>query len=241
MGALDARTEQQVARFAEQVQQALGARLLCLALYGSAAGDDWVGARSDVNLVVVVARVLLEVLDALAPVVAARPRVLALPLLLDPEYLDRARDAFPMELADLARQHRVLAGEDVLAAIRVAPAALRRECEQEARGKLLRLRTLYLETAGHPAALERVMVESLKSFLLVLRHLLHLHDGAGAASYDATLRAGEVAVGPLPVMRRLLDHRTGTAPLAARALRGEFGRYLEEVERIVAALDRLDA
>jgi hypothetical protein len=242
MGALDARTEKEMARFAAQVEAALGPRLVCLALYGSAAGDDWVAGRSDVNLAVVVAEVSLEVLDALAPVVGARPRAIALPLVLDPEYLDGARDTFPMELADLARQHRVLAGRDVLAAIRVEPAAVRRQCEQEARGKLLRLRALYLETAGDPAALERVMVESLKSFLIVLRHMLRLRrEGSDAHGYASVLGAGETLVGALPVMRRLLDHRTGTTPLAPRTLRAEFGGYLDEVRRIVAALDRLDA
>ena len=240
MAGLDARTEQEVARFGAHVQEALGPQLVCLALYGSAAGGDWVPGRSDVNVALVATAVSLDVLDALAPVVAGRPAVLALPLVVDPEYLERARDTFPMELADLAREHRVLAGRDVLANIQVDPAALRRECEQDARGKLLRLRALYLETAGKPAALERVMVESLKSFLIILRHLLSLRDGQRVSGYEDVLRAGEAVVGPLAVMRKLFHHRTGRAAIPARELRAEFGRYLDEVERIVARLDRLD-
>src|SRR5439155_368892 len=141
MGALDARTEQTVARFADQVQAVLGPQLVCLALYGSAAGDDWVPGRSDVNL-----------------------------------------------------------------AIRVV----------------------------------RVAVEPLKSCLIVLRHLLSRRDGAAEGGYRGVLRAGEAVVGPLPVMARLLDHRTGATRVAARVLRAEFAGYLEEVERIVAALDQLD-
>ena len=240
MAALDARTEKAVERFAAQIEAALGPGLVCLALYGSAAGDDWVAGRSDVNLAVVVDGVSLEALDALVPVVGGRPRGFAIPLVLDPEYLDGARDTFPMELSDLARQHRVLAGRDVLADIRVEPAAVRRQCEQEARGKLLRLRALYLETAGNPDALEQVMVESLKSFLIVLRHLVRLR-GSEAHGYASVLRDGEALVGALPVMRRLLGHRTGAAPLPARALRAEFRGYLDDVGRIVAALDGLDA
>jgi hypothetical protein len=241
MAGLDARTEKHLARFAAAVREALGDRLLCLALYGSAAGEDWVAGRSDVNTAIVVARVTLDLLEALAPAVAARDRVLALPLVLDPEYLEHARDAFPMELADLADQHRVLAGTDAFAALRTDPAAMRRECEQEARGKLLRLRAFFLETAGDPAGLERVMVESLKSFLIVLRHWLCLRGGDRVHGYAGVLAAGEAALGPFPTMRRLLAHRTGTAPLRPQWLRTEFGRYLDEVERIVAALDRLDA
>jgi hypothetical protein len=42
-------------------------------------------------------------------------------------------------------------------------------------------------------------------------------------------------------MSRLLDHREGVTRLVPRAERLEFRQYLEEVERIVHALDTLDA
>ena len=241
MAALDARAEDRLAEFAGGVRAALGERLLCLAVYGSAAGPDWVAGRSDVNTAVVVGRVTLDVLEALAPVVATRDPVLALPLILDTEYLQRARDTFPMELADLRAQHRVLAGTDLFAAVETDPAALRRECEREARGKLLRLRTVFLATAGDPVGLERVMVESLKSFLVLLRHLLALRGAAATYDYAAVLAAGEAALGPLPGMHRVLAHRTGTPRLAPAALRAAFADYLADVERVAGALDRLDA
>jgi hypothetical protein len=240
MGAPDAETERQVAGFVAQVEAAAGKELICLAMYGSGAGDDWVPGRSDVNVAIVVERVSVAVLDALAPAVAGRPSILALPLVVDAEFLSRACDTFPMELSDLAREHRVLAGRDVLSEVAVDRDAIRRECEQEARGKLLRLRALYLQTADDPEALDRVMVGSLKSFLVILRHFLRLRDGRPGPGYAGVLEAAEATLGPLPVMRRLFEHRAGRAPLAPPALRGEFGGYLGEVERIVAALDRLD-
>jgi len=63
-------------------------------------------------------------------------------------------------------------------------------------------------------------------------------DGRLAA---AVLAAGEGIVGPLPTMRKLLAHRAGDARLPPAVLRAEFGPYLGEVERIVEAVDALDA
>jgi hypothetical protein len=146
-----------------------------------------------------------------------------------------------MELDDVRRQHRLLAGRDVFADLAVERAALRRECEHEARGKLLRLRAAYLAEADAPPALARLMVESVKSFLVVLRHLLRLRGDGAAHGYRAVLAAGEAALGPLPTMRRLLDHRECGTARAAAALGVEFGAYLDEVERIVAAVDLIDA
>ena len=238
----DARLEREIAAFTQEVVRVCGDSLVCLVLYGSAAGGDWVAERSDVNTAVVVSRVTLTTLEALVPVVTRfRRRGFALPLLVDPEFLDGARDTFPMELDDIGRRHRLLAGTDVFAAIAVDAGAVRRECEHEARAKLLRLRALFLDVAGTPVALERLMVESLKSFLVLLRHLLELRGTRTGPGYADVLAAGEEVLGPLPVMRRLLDHRAGTVRWRPAALRAEFGAYLAELERIVAGLDGLHA
>ncbi len=241
MGVLDARTDKDIARFAADVQAALGDRLVCLALYGSAVGGDFVPGRSDVNVALVVAQVTAAALDALAPLVArARARGFALPLLVDPAYLERARDTFPIELDEIRRQHRLLAGTDAFSGLVIERDALRRACEREARGKQLRLRTLYLDTAGRDDAFEAMLVGSLKSFLLLLRELLVLHGHPAPAAYAATLDAGETLLRPLPVMRRLLAHRAGNPRRTAPELRADFAAYLDEVDRLVAAIDRVD-
>jgi predicted nucleotidyltransferase len=235
---LDRRAEATLVGYARDVCAALGENLVSLVLYGSAVGDDWVPGYSDLNTAIVVPRVTLAILDALAPVVARwRRGRLAVPLIVDHEWLAQARDIFPMELDDIHRRHRVLAGADPFAGLAPDPAALRRECEHEARGKLLRLRALFLDAGGKPKALERLMLGSLKSFLVLLRHLLQLKGREPAHGYAQVLADGESVVGPLPAMRRLLAHRGGQERLRSGALRAEFARYLGEVERIVAVLD----
>jgi len=233
----DTRAEALINAFAGEVQAALGDALVCVVLHGSAAGDDWVADRSDVNTVVVAHRLTLDVLELLAPIVARyRAQRFATPVLMDDAFVVRARDAFPMELDDIHRQHRLLIGRDVFAALEVDRGALRTACEREARGKLLRLRALFLDFADRPEELERLMLESLKTFLIVLRHLARLRGANPGESYRDVLRAGEAVLGPLPAMQRLLAHRDGQR-LDAAKLRSEFGAYLTEVERIVGIAD----
>ncbi len=234
--------ETNVRTFTDDVRVALGEDLVSLVLHGSASGDDWVRGLSDVNTALVVPRVTLDILERLAPVVArARTRGFALPVVMDDEYLAHARDTFPMELDDIRRQHRLLAGTDPFVALQVERSALQRECEYEARAKLLRLRALFLETARTPATLEGLMLGSLKTFLIVLRHVLRLRDIETAPGYPEVLAAGKRLLGPLPALDRLLLHRTGEARLEARALRDEFGAYHTDVVRIVEAADALGA
>jgi hypothetical protein len=242
MGRPDERLERQITTFASEVAASLGDRLVCLALHGSAAGDDYVDARSDVNSVVVLRKVTMECLEALSPVVARwERRRFGIPLVLDEDFIARGADTFPMELEDIRRQHRLLSGSDVLKDIHIEPLALRRQCEQEARGKLLRLRALYLSTSGAPSALERLMLDSLKSILILLRHLIRLRGEDIGQSYTDALTHGTALLGPLPLMQSLLDHRRGVTRLVPRGLHAEFRAYLDEVERIVGALDALGA
>jgi hypothetical protein len=238
----DAQVERHLTAFADDLRRVLGDELVGVALYGSAAGEDWVAGVSDLNTVVVVPRVTPDVLERLVPVVArARPHGFALPAVMDHEYLARARDTFPIELDDIRRQHRVLAGGDVFRDVAVEPAAVRRQCEREAREKLLRLRALFLEAAGDAGALERLMVASVKSFLILLRHLLRLRRQDAPQAYAAVLDAGTALLGPLPAMHRLLARRRGGGALPPAEVHATFAAYLGEVERIVAAVDALDA
>jgi hypothetical protein len=88
---------------------------------------------------------------------------------------------------------------------------------------------------------QRLLVASLTSFLVLLRQLVHLHGDEMPQRFADVLSAGERFLGPLPAMRRVYDHRRGVARLARTDLTEEFGRYLADVERIVAAIDTLRA
>ncbi len=236
MSTLDQGHERDVAAYAREVQAALGDSCMSVVLYGSAAGVDWVPGRSDLNTVIVLTRASAAALDALAPVIARwRPHGFALPVVLDREQVAHAQLLFPMELDDITRQHRVLVGADPFRGIAIDEAALRRECAQEAFGKLLRLRAFYLAHANDAPALARMMADSLKSFLGVARHLLRLRGAAVPHPYEAVLTAAEPVVGALPAMRQVLHHRTG-ATVDMSGVRGLAGEYVAEVERVVAAV-----
>lgn len=240
MPAPDARLERDLAGFAKDVERALGEALVGVSVYGSAATTDWVRGASDVNTMIVVRAVTGHVLDALAgPLGPWRRRGFALPLVVDEEFFDRARDAFPIEFDDARRAHRTLRGPDLLATVTVDRGQLRRACEHEARAKLIRLRAHYL-AAARPRDLDRLLVQSIKSFLVILRHVLHLRGDEVPFGYDEVLAAGERVIGPLPAFRRALEMRRGGRRPPGEG-REEFSRYLADAERVVAAVDAVHA
>src|SRR4029079_9443141 len=141
----------------------------------SAEHQDFRPERSDVNFAAVAEPLTFAHLQRVAQWYARwRGERVAAPLLLAPADLTRSLDVFPLEMLDIQARHRTLAGDDLFTGIAVARNNVRLECEREAKGKLVRLRALYLELAGSTVEIRELMIDSRKSFLHVMRGLLYM-------------------------------------------------------------------
>ena len=211
-----------------------GAALRTLVVYGSAAGSAFDPDRSDVNLAVV--------LDPCEPIhlrrIAqwwARWRMarLAAPLVLSRTELERSRDVFPLELLDLRARHRTLGGMELFDDLVVDREAVRAECEREAKGKLFRLRGLYVELSGAADDLHALMHDSRKTFLYVIRGLIYLRGEPWTLDAAAAIRAFERHFAcTLPVLTELRERPRG-GPVDER-----FAAYLAEIALLADIADR---
>lgn len=237
---LDARAERTLAEVTEQLRVLCGERLLCVALYGSGVGPDYVSGSSDLNLVVVLTHVDRDTMVALR-VQATRwhKRSVATPLVVEEAFLRTAADVFPMELHDIKDRHRLLLGNDVFATLEIRDHNLRYQCEHEARGKLLRLRGLYFEIGDNRARLQELILDSLKTFLIVMRTLGRMRGSAIGMSDRETLdRFCQDFSLSLPIMSRLLQVKLGKERWSGNA-EDIFHGYLAEVERLVGVVDQM--
>ena len=218
---------------ARELAELLGDALRTLVVYGSAAGPGFHARRSDVNLAAVLDPLEFTHLQRVAQWWAGwRRHRVAAPLLFSAADLERSRDVFPLEFLDLQARHRTLAGRELFDDLSVAPECERAECEREAKGKLLRLRALYLELAGSARDLRALMLDSRKTFLHVMRGLLYLGgqpwEGDGRSVVTAFERRYACR---LPVLAMLARSAT-ESPVEQR-----FGDYLAEIETLAEVAD----
>lgn len=235
-----AQREKAIDRLMIDVTQAFGERLVSLALYGSAVSADFVPKQSDLNFAIIIDRVTLSDLKTLQRLLPGWHRLgVATPLLVDLDFLQHAGDVFPIELEDMRSRHRLLAGKDVLAEVHVNGADLRRQLEQEARGKLLRLRVQYAETGGKTKEIEALMVASLTSLLVIVRGVLSLRPGVVPTTSAALLDRFESEMAqPFAAIRQVLSVKLGEGGWKGGA-DAAFAEYLGDVERLVTLVDRL--
>ncbi len=235
---LDSQSEKAVTQITEQARLIFGTDLVSVALYGSAAGEDFVPGRSDLNFAIVLERLTHTHLKALHQHLPNWHKMrVATPLLLDRKFLARARDVFPMEFHDIKEQHRVLYGEEVFATLAIDSRHLRYQAEHEARGKLLRLRALYAEVGADRKRLEALMLDSAKTFVIIMRNVIRLRRGEGHTRYLQVLDAFEQHFQEtFPTIRQLLCVKQGSAAWP-KDIDDAFRAYLEEVERLIDLIE----
>ena len=238
---LDPQTEKILGQFVQELRHLLADELVAVVLYGSGAGANFVPGASDLNVAIVVQEARFEVLGKLQPRIAAWHTLgFALPLLLDREFLQRGRDVFPMEFHDIKEQHRLLWGEEVFRDLEIDTRHLRFQAEHEARSKLLRLQALYLECAADQPRLRALMLDSLKTFLVLMRNLIRLRGGTGLLTYVEALKQFEQHFQhTFPRLRQLITIRAGQQQWPATPIADFFRDYLAEVQQIVTVIDLL--
>ncbi len=234
--------EKHLSNFVLTVRNLLGNDVKSIILYGSAARGEFDTKRSDLNLLLVLSQVDFQHLATLAPLTRKwhRQRI-ATPLVVSPQYLSSALDVYPLEFLEMQAARRVLFGDDVLAEIDPPIQAVRRQCEQEARGKLLHLREIVMETAMKPKHLQQAMVLSVPSFLRIGRHVLRLLEQP-----QKTLHAKELITElrkatqlPLEGLEIAWNIKAGERTPSRNDIAPFFETYLDDVAAITTFVDNL--
>jgi hypothetical protein len=235
--------EQNLQGFVQDVQGLYGEDLVAVLLYGSAAGGEHVPSRSDLNVAVVLRQLTPDLLRKAAGHLRAwHRRGFATPVFFDREFLHGSLDVFPVEFLDMQDRHRVLWGSDVLAGLEITRANLRRQCEQELRGKLLRLRQSYIESAHDPAALEQVLAVAVSSMAVLVRTLLRLGGADPSGRTDEVLARAEQKFGvSTEHLRKASQLKRGEIRLTGASLDTLYRDVLNEVQGLVGVVDGLGA
>ncbi|MDP8236661.1 MAG: hypothetical protein P9M08_09775 [Candidatus Erginobacter occultus] len=238
---LPAAVADKVKPYLEKMIEIQGDNLLSAAVYGSAAGEDFSEKISDINILLVCREVDLPALKKSLDLVARgnRSRIPA-PLFLTPRYLKTSADVFPVEFFEIKDHCRVLYGEDFISGLKIDRKNLRHQCEEQVKGKLVRIREAYLETAGKKGGLDRILKESLASLMPVFRNLPRLQGKEPAGSKEEVLNSLAREFGlEAEVFLSIWRDRQDDEKIGGENAEIYLERYLRQLEKLAAAVDEL--
>ena len=226
----------------EKLKTALGADLVSVILYGSAAAGDHQGKFSDINVLCVLSRITPVQLGLTETVFRWwREQGNPAPLLLTGHEVQTCTDCFAIEFHDIRQHHRVLYGPDVVADLTIDNSFYRAEVEHELRSKLLRLRQKAAGVLSDKDVLRSLLIDSVSTFCVLFRHALILHGVTGGARKRETIElAGQrfgIDTAPFSTLLDLREERIKPKDVDPEKLLGE---YLKEIGKVIDAVDILE-
>jgi hypothetical protein len=222
-----------------QLRQVHGEALLAVVLYGSAASGEQVAGHSDLNVMAVSDTITFEAMRALGQTMRAWQEAGHPPVLeLTTHEWRSSADVFPMEYADIFERHRVLFGTLPLEGVSVRLADLRLQVEQEAMGKLLRLRRGVMVAGTDSARQQELLRASLSTLLVIFRAVLRLNGERPPRDADQVIASVSRTCGfDAAPFSRVLALKRGTA-IEVRDTQGVLEGYVTGMVALVAYLDR---
>jgi predicted nucleotidyltransferase len=226
----------------EDLRSTHGDNLAAVVLYGSAAAGDYVEMRSDFNLLIALNRITpADLRLAQAPMRNWQRLGHSVPVYFTVEELRDAADVFPIEFRQMERARIVLYGEDPFKSLQFSDENLRHQTEYELRSKLIQLRRLYIPASVSVDKLAALMSDSLASFAALFRPVLMLHGKEPPiAKADCVRATVKLLALDGDSFEQIFDLRArGETLLTEVEANDLFGAYLEQIERVIEAVDSL--
>ncbi|MEP7149020.1 MAG: hypothetical protein ABI857_09070 [Acidobacteriota bacterium] len=235
--------QHQFAAFIDDLKATHGRNLASVILYGSATTGDFVPQSSDYNILIALHKIAPKDLrNAHASIREWYKLGHPVPVYFTVSELQNAADVFPIEFHQMEAARKVLYGKDVLANLKISDAFLRHQVEYELRSKLILLRRQYIPASESVEGLKNLMAESLSSFAALFRAVLLL------SGIDPPVKKREAVA--LVVQHHALDgipfekifnlrEKNFGEKLDEVGANRLFANYMEQIERVIDAVDKV--
>ncbi|HEX5734087.1 MAG TPA: hypothetical protein VF131_14735 [Blastocatellia bacterium] len=226
--------------FVESLHKAHGDNLTSIVLYGPALHDDRLDEDEPKNILIILGRIMPDDLKA-AHDVAEDWRLQGNP---PPVYFTckeivDSSDVFPIEFIDMSGHRLLLYGDDPFVGLDIPTHNLRHQLEYELRGKLIRLRTLYIPASHNPNRLARLMVDSLDSFVILFRHVITIMGGKPLfEKRECIMELASRLNLDKRVFTRIFDYEADEEIWLESETNETFAAYLLQIERVIDAVNQ---
>jgi hypothetical protein len=228
-----------ISAFFHEILQNSAPRIHSLYLVGSVLTEDYLDKISDINSIIMLQEIDFTFLDTLLPLGKRyRRQGLAVPLVMDPEYLHRSVKVFPVEFLSFKLVHHTLYGEDLLAGLEINRQELKIQCERELKGRIIWLQKHYVSSMGDRKALAEYMISHMDGFLPILRGILLVLGHEPPQGLKKVLDLISIATGiDTRVFARIYQIKKNQAKLTKEEGSQLFAGFYEAVRRLVEVVD----
>jgi hypothetical protein len=230
-----------ISPFFQEILQNSAPRIHSLYLIGSVITEDYLEKVSDINSIIVLKEIDFTFLDILAPLGKRyRRQGLAVPLIMDPVYMQRSVEVFPIEFLTFKLVHHTLQGEDLLTGLEINRQELKCQCDRELKGRIIWLQKHYVSSMGDKKALAAYIISHMGGFLPILRGILHLLGQEPHRGLENVLDLISRSTGiDTQVFARIYAIKKNQAKATKEEVSQLFAGFYEATQRLAEVVDDL--
>jgi len=236
---LDKRIRKVLESYLDRMIRVNGGNIRSIFIYGSGACREFVPKRSNINIAVIMEKITVSDLKKNTGLVSSgRRKGIVAPLFLTMEHVLSSTDVFPVEFLEMKENYLLLFGEDILKELGIKPDNIRLQCEQQVKGGLIRLYEACMETGIGSKKVKELMSASITSLMPVFRNLLRLKGKTPPVKKEEIIEgmSGEFSLDG-ELFHKILKIKRGEKFTDNSELL--IGRYMEELDKLAGAVDRM--
>lgn len=239
---LPAEIRKRVLKYLKQFINLHGDNIVSIFVYGSAAGNNYILKKSDVNLGIILKKLeFSDLKKSLKLIQWGMNKRIAAPLMLTIKHMQSSTDVFPVEFLEMKDSCCLLYGQDIIKDLPLEESNLRLQCEQQLKGRLVRIRQAFLEVGLRKKGMDALLKESLNSLFPIFRGLLRLKTTEMPPTNKEKIinhLAENFEIDPR-VFLAILHDRKNDNMINSQKLEPFFEKWLKEIEKLAAAADQL--
>lgn len=241
MGSRFNNLEEIILKFTSDINKHFGKDVDSIILYGSAATDEFVSKKSDINFLVCLSKDGINHLTKVKGKIGEWQKSrISLPLFLTKSYIKASIDTFPIEFFNISYAYRILYGEDILKDLKIEKKYLRLQCERELKGKLLKLRQNYLMASGKIKEMRKLCSDSIVTFISIFRALLFLKNVEGNLNkMDIILSTCREFGLDESLFSVLLAEKKYGIKISGKSLEDTLQKYINQINKLSEIVDAM--
>jgi len=231
-----------VHKYLKELLKLYSDNIVSIFIYGSATGKNYIPGKSDVNMAVILKNLRFSDLKKSLKLVSwGISKKIAAPLMLTIKHMQTSTDVFPVEFLEMKDNYCLLYGQDLLKDLPVEESNIRLQCEQQLKGKLIRIREGYLEIGLRKKGMDALLKESLNSLFPIFRGLLRLRTAqAPPTDKEKIINSLSKNFGTDPtVFLAILRDKKDDNKIDSQDVEPFFEKYVQEIQKLAIASDEL--
>lgn len=216
--------------------------LISIYAYGDTLEKKSLSPKSRLSLLFIFENITMDILNkSLSPVKKGINNNIVTPLFMTKNNIKTSTDVFPLEFLEIKNNNILLYGSDIMETIEIKTDNIRLQCEQEIKGKIIRLRQTYLEKGDQDKITEAMILDSFGALIPTFKGLVGLKGIKPLKTKEDTIEnlcsSFDLNV---QIFKDILNDNSRDSKIGNKKANIFLADYIQELTKLAITVDKMD-